>query len=295
MEVFTDMKCRDKYKPIPQVHDYELDDLTRMVTTSVEPLETDTEKDIDVVAREIVEAENLYYGKNISTEEFIANVKKALLLYLPKTLTVDYLIILHQVACTGVDDDAGTLRQGIGMTMTHVFPGPEKMTVLLDKLVDEYNKSEDTENKFRASMFVMKFLGIHPFEYANGITARILFSKLSGTLSSLSGNFKEYVEPLVKQDPIAFCRYCWGYRKPAEVEPQRYLVRDIDWENDSDLYRLVKNSIKCLKCGDVIEKNYDDLLWCTCESSGVDGGLNYLRRLFTEDYGFEELSECVKK
>lgn len=42
---------------------------------------------------------------------------------------------------------------------------------------------------------------------------------------------------------------------------------------------LLKNKIKCNKCGDVIEsKNRHDFVWCKCKSVAVDGGLSYLRR-----------------
>lgn len=284
------MSC--KYDPTPQVHNYKLEDLVQLVTARV-PLSTIVDKDINTVAREIVEAEDLYYGSEISTEDFIANVKKALLMEFPSILTVDYLVTLHQTACTGIDDNAGKLRQGIGMTSSRVFPSPSNMIILLDKLVDEYNNMEDTKNKFVASMFVMKFLGIHPFSYGNGITARVLFSKISGTLASLSGDYNEYVEPLIVQDPITFCRYCLGYRKPPKEEPMRYLVRDLDWANDWDKYKLVKNSIKCLKCNEIIERNYNSFLRCPCGSVAVDGGLYYLRRLFEKEYGYEELSEAI--
>lgn len=58
--------------------------------------------------------------------------------------------------------------------------------------------------------------------------------------------------------------------------------------------KIIKNSIRCKKCGDVIEsKNVHDLVSCKCGNCSVDGGKQYIRRSFTttpeEDY--EELSE----
>ena len=58
--------------------------------------------------------------------------------------------------------------------------------------------------------------------------------------------------------------------------------------------KIIKNSISCKKCGDIIEsKNVHDLVSCKCGNCSVDGGKQYIRRIFTttpeEDY--EELSE----
>ena len=58
--------------------------------------------------------------------------------------------------------------------------------------------------------------------------------------------------------------------------------------------KIIKNSIRCKKCGDIIEsKNVHDLVSCKCGNCSVDGGKQYIRRIFTttpeEDY--EELSE----
>ena len=64
--------------------------------------------------------------------------------------------------------------------------------------------------------------------------------------------------------------------------------------------RILKNSIRCKKCGDVIEsKRTHQFVWCKCGSCAVDGGHAYLKRAWRpdkdkednnpEDY-FEELS-----
>ncbi len=43
---------------------------------------------------------------------------------------------------------------------------------------------------------------------------------------------------------------------------------------------IVKNMIKCNKCGDVIEStSVHDFKWCKCKSVAVDGGHQYLRRV----------------
>ena len=54
------------------------------------------------------------------------------------------------------------------------------------------------------------------------------------------------------------------------------------------------NKIKCKNCGDIIEsKRIHDLVYCSCGSVAVDGGLEYLKRIGDEEK-FEELS-FVKK
>lgn len=59
------------------------------------------------------------------------------------------------------------------------------------------------------------------------------------------------------------------------------------------MYKIVKNSIQCLKCGDIIESvRRHDFKWCSCGSCAVDGGLCYLKRCGNLD-GYKELSESV--
>ena len=50
--------------------------------------------------------------------------------------------------------------------------------------------------------------------------------------------------------------------------------------------RIVKNCIKCLKCGEVIESvTRHDFKGCSCGAVCVDGGKDYLRRCgYPEDY-----------
>jgi hypothetical protein len=53
---------------------------------------------------------------------------------------------------------------------------------------------------------------------------------------------------------------------------------------------IIRNAVKCLLCGDVIEsKHCHDFVRCTCDNVAVDGGKDYLRRIFqTKQY--EDLS-----
>ena len=58
--------------------------------------------------------------------------------------------------------------------------------------------------------------------------------------------------------------------------------------------KIIRNAIRCKKCGDVIEsKTVHDFKFCSCGSCAVDGGHDYLRRCEKrEDWG--ELSEVEK-
>ncbi len=43
--------------------------------------------------------------------------------------------------------------------------------------------------------------------------------------------------------------------------------------------KIIKNAIRCKKCGDIIEsKTVHDFKFCSCGSCAVDGGHDYLRR-----------------
>lgn len=57
---------------------------------------------------------------------------------------------------------------------------------------------------------------------------------------------------------------------------------------------IILNQIKCLKCYDIITSYHrHDFKMCVCGAVGVDGGLDYLRRIGrSEDY--EELSEWIE-
>ena len=53
---------------------------------------------------------------------------------------------------------------------------------------------------------------------------------------------------------------------------------------------IIKNSIKCKKCGDEIEsKTVHDFRFCKCGAVAVDGGHDYLRRCGKRE-DWEEIS-----
>lgn len=60
-------------------------------------------------------------------------------------------------------------------------------------------------------------------------------------------------------------------------------------------YKIIRNRIKCLKCGDIIESlTVHDFRSCSCEACSVDGGTYYLRRVGNPE-DWEELSETEKR
>ena len=59
--------------------------------------------------------------------------------------------------------------------------------------------------------------------------------------------------------------------------------------------KILVNKIKCNKCGDIIESVHrHDFKFCKCKRVAVDGGKEYLRRMFTNMDDFTDLSESVK-
>lgn len=59
----------------------------------------------------------------------------------------------------------------------------------------------------------------------------------------------------------------------------------------SDEPAILSNKIRCTHCGDIIESTHvHDFKTCSCGRVSVDGGHEYLRRVFKEDGDFEELS-----
>lgn len=51
------------------------------------------------------------------------------------------------------------------------------------------------------------------------------------------------------------------------------------YQGGDKLRKIIKNSIQCKLCGDIIESKYrHDLVKCKCGACAVDGGHDYLRR-----------------
>lgn len=59
--------------------------------------------------------------------------------------------------------------------------------------------------------------------------------------------------------------------------------------------RILKNCIQCKLCGDVIEsKSVHDFKICSCGACGVDGGLEYIRRMADSRDSYIEMSIVEK-
>lgn len=60
---------------------------------------------------------------------------------------------------------------------------------------------------------------------------------------------------------------------------------------DIKMERILKNCIQCKLCGNVIEsKSVHDFKICSCGACGVDGGLEYIRRLADDRDSYIEMS-----
>lgn len=56
--------------------------------------------------------------------------------------------------------------------------------------------------------------------------------------------------------------------------------------------RIIKNAARCTKCGETIESRHGhDFRRCSCGAIAVDGGKNYIRRMYESPADIEELSE----
>lgn len=59
---------------------------------------------------------------------------------------------------------------------------------------------------------------------------------------------------------------------------------------------IIRNRIRCKKCGDIIESTHvHDFKSCSCGECSVDGGHEYLRRLYKNKENCEEMSEFDEK
>lgn len=59
---------------------------------------------------------------------------------------------------------------------------------------------------------------------------------------------------------------------------------------------IIENKAKCKLCDDVIEsKGQWDFVTCKCGEISVDGGKNYLKRLFKNKKNLIEMSKCEEE
>ena len=68
----------------------------------------------------------------------------------------------------------------------------------------------------------------------------------------------------------------------------------IEWGANMEEYIII-NRIKCAHCGDIlVSNNRNDLKFCSCKKVGIDGGREYLRRIFDDKFDYFDLSESIK-
>ena len=284
------------------VFKYELRSLISNVTKHVDKNFASLEDITDCsciyqLAQRIAESERIDWDKEATPMSmFVDQIQEALMIPLPAEITVDYMVRLHSIACRGVDMRLGNLRDHIGMAGMHVFPHVKYIKNLLERLLMEFNELEQKTTVAVASMFIMQLLSIHPFSYANGITARIMFYKITMKMTPLDESYNDYVKPLVNSDPISFYSYCMQqcYKEDNHTNKERIFKHyEIDFEDEDAIfkYELVKNSAKCLYCGDVLNEPRNRMKTCTCDALSIDGGLMYSRRLCKDINGVQELSE----
>lgn len=59
---------------------------------------------------------------------------------------------------------------------------------------------------------------------------------------------------------------------------------------------IIKNAIRCNLCGDEIESTrVHHFVTCKCGACSVDGGHEYLRRVYKEEGCFTDISICQKE
>ncbi|MAN77462.1 MAG: hypothetical protein CML24_09795 [Rhizobiales bacterium] len=82
------------------------------------------------------------------------------------------------------------------------------------------------------------------------------------------------------------CRECG---KPGRLRGNRIVCRD---HSPGDPWqRIIRNSARCLACGDEIESTHrHDFVRCRCGKLAVDGGHAYLKRLYDPASRWQETS-----
>ena len=55
---------------------------------------------------------------------------------------------------------------------------------------------------------------------------------------------------------------------------------------------IKRNAAQCLKCGEVIESRYrHDFVTCSCGALSVDGGRDYIRRVYEDESQYVDMDE----
>ena len=62
------------------------------------------------------------------------------------------------------------------------------------------------------------------------------------------------------------------------------------------MQRIIRNAIKCNFCGQIIESKYrHEFKRCRCGRVAVDGGHDYLRRVYQKESDFTDISVVSKE
>lgn len=115
------------------------------------------------------------------------------------------------------------------------------------------------------------------------IDDKVLYGKIEGIndLVTFECNTEEEIETAFKEAVDDYLAYCADLGVAAR---RKY---------DANVHKqpvILRNAIRCKKCGDIIESTHvHDFKWCSCESVAVDGGHEYLHRIGNSD-DIEELS-----
>lgn len=97
------------------------------------------------------------------------------------TLTVSDILDVHAMVLQKIEKDfAGRFRtSGVRISGANfVPPNAQKVSTMVDELVDWANETEDMHEVVKSAIFHHRFVWIHPFFDGNGRTARLLFNLL---------------------------------------------------------------------------------------------------------------------
>jgi Fic family protein len=94
-------------------------------------------------------------------------------------LTIENIELLHQILLGGINDEyAGHIRKAgeyvrVG---THIAPAPEKVSTMLESLINDYYSGDDKYFIEKIAHFHCEFENIHPFCDGNGRIGRVLIN-----------------------------------------------------------------------------------------------------------------------
>ncbi|MDR3346609.1 MAG: Fic family protein [Campylobacteraceae bacterium] len=118
--------------------------------------------------REVFEARNL------------AKITELLLQKTDKKLSVKYILDLHKILLTNIQDDcAGRFRRGSEWVRVgnHIGANPDFTSSLMSELINSYNTDDNLYFLDKIALFHAEFETIHPFCDGNGRIGRVLINQ----------------------------------------------------------------------------------------------------------------------